>query len=670
MANPVQEHNDLLRKPLYRLSHPNLVTSQILTVRSVQSASRVFVEPVPARCHSYLPQPEEHVPQPRGESARADEEISPSQSTACALCKASFPSSIEQRGHVRSDFHRYNLKLRMGGLHAVDESTFTNLIGDLDESLSGSESSDSRSEEDESSGKPSDSTLTALLKRQARLSGQHDDDAEPNAKQKQRGSGNPPLLWLSNSKLPENVSLGIYRALLTEAERDRDLVETIKQKQLKPVQAKHSGAGIQSSTQVLVVQSPHYFLCMIGGGHFAAMIVSLAPEIRKGVGGQEERHAIIKAHRTFHRYTTRRKQGGSQSANDNAKGNAHSAGSSIRRYNEMALEADVRGVLSEWKEMIASSELLFVRATGSTSRKTLYGPYDGQILRANDTRVRGFPFSTRRATQAELMRSFNELTRLKISTLSQSAPTMAAAEPEKATKSLKSELPLHEPTSKLSKNEEMALMHTMQIQTLIRRTKAPALLSYLKNNDLSSNFLFFPPSTPQNHHAPNLLHLASSSNSPALVLALLIQAEADPTLTNEDGKTAFDLAADTKTRDAFRIARHSLGESTFDWKAAHVPSALSEQEAENRQKREKEEESTAEAQRRKINLEKLRQEEEAQKTSNTERRAGIGHGLGTRDKTGAEIREVEGRGLTPEMRLKLERERRAHAAEERIKQMR
>jgi hypothetical protein len=66
---------------------------------------------------------------------------------------------------------------------------------------------------------------------------------------------------------------------------------------------------------------------MIGGGHFAAMIVALALEVRKGQGGVKERHAIVKAHKTFHRYTTRRKQGGSQSANDNAKGNAHSAGS-------------------------------------------------------------------------------------------------------------------------------------------------------------------------------------------------------------------------------------------------------------------------------------------------------------------------------------------------------
>jgi hypothetical protein len=40
-------------------------------------------------------------------------------------------------------------------------------------------------------------------------------------------------------------------------------------------------------------------------------------------------------------YLARRKQGGSQAANDNAKGNAKSAGATLRRYGEQALR-DVR----------------------------------------------------------------------------------------------------------------------------------------------------------------------------------------------------------------------------------------------------------------------------------------------------------------------------------------
>jgi len=609
---------------------------------------------------------EHHVQKPE-DFSRIQEESIPL-STSCALCQASFPSVVEQREHVRSDFHRYNLKLRLKGLPSLDESTFNRLIGDLNESLSGSESPDSSSEDDEDNDGPKESTLTTLLKRQAKISQRREDD-EPHPKQKTRSSGNPPILWLSSSKLPGDTALGVYRALLAETEREKDLVEVIKRKQLKSVQAKHSGSGGQTITQTLVTQTPHYFLCMIGGGHFAAMIVSLAPEIRKGPRGQEERHPIVKAHKTFHRYTTRRKQGGSQSANDNAKGNAHSAGSSVRRYNEMALEVDVRGVLSEWRDVINKSELLLIRATGTTSRRTLYGPYENQVLRANDSRVRGFPFSTRRATQAELMRSFTELTRLKVSTISESALAATAAEQEKVSKPTEPSIPSREPKPKANKEEEAALMHTSQVQTLIRRTKAPALLTYLTNNDLSPNFSFFPPDTSQHHHAPNPLHLASSNNSPTLVLALLTKAKADPVVRNGDGKTAFDIAGDVKTRDAFRVARHSIGESAVDWKAAHVPCALSEEEAEDRHQKEKLQESIAESERRKADLERLRQEDEAQKKNKIETRAGTGQSLRSRDKTGADIREEEGRGLTPEMRTKLERERRARAAEERIKKM-
>lgn len=587
--------------------------------------------------------------------------------TSCALCQASFPSVVEQREHVRSDLHRYNLKLRLKASSPVDEPTFNRLIGDLDESLSGS-ASGSESEDGEKE-KTEDSILTALLRRQGKISQQQENDDGSSAKQKKAFSDNRPLLWLSSSILPENISLGIYKALLTEAERDSDLVEVITRKQLQPVQSRHSASGGQQAPQTVLPQTPQYFLCMTGGGHFAAMIVSLAPEVRKGPGAQEERHAIVKAHKTFHRYTTRRKQGGSQSANDNSKGNAHSAGSSIRRYNEMALEVDIRGVLTEWKDMIDKSELLFIRATGTTSRRTLYGAYEGQFLRANESRIRGFPFSTRRATQAELMRAFTELTRLQISTVSLAALEAAAVEPEKANRSPKPDPSSRDLIPKPSKEEEEALMHTTQIETLIRRSKAPALLTYLTKNNIPSSFRLFPPNAPHHHHAPTSLHLAASSNSAAIVLALLVKASADPTISNGDGNMAFDVAGDSKTRDAFRIARHSMGESAADWKAAHVPPALSEQEVEDRQRREKAQENTEEAERRRDDLNRLRQEEEARKTSKIERTAGTGQSLGSREKTAAEKREEEGRGLTPELRTKLERERRARAAEERLKKM-
>lgn len=400
---------------------------------------------------------------------------------------------------------------------------------------------------------------------------------------------------------------------------------------------------------------------MIGGGHFAAAIIGLAPEIRKGPGGTEERHAVVKAHKTFHRYTTRRKQGGSQSANDNAKGNAHSVGSSIRRANEAALELDIRNLLADWKNLIDSAELVFVRATGSQNRRTLLGPYDGQVLTSKDRRLRGFPFSTKRATQNELIRAFQELTRAKVDKLIEEQPEKPAEQQKPVQK------PKVQPAKPTPEQEE-AVLHTSQLQNLIRRSKAPGVLLYLKKNNLSANFTFYPSEQGTNHHAPTPLHLAASQNAAAVVTALFTKTDADPTTKNSDGKVPYDIAGDSRTHDAFRVARHTLGEKAHDWSAAHVPSPLSPEEAEAKSKRETQEASTAEAERRKADLERIKQEEQERKIGKIEKKAGAGKTLGAvPEKTWSEKNEEDLRGLTPEMRQRLERERRARAAEARMK---
>ena len=584
-------------------------------------------------------------------------------STSCQLCGASFEDVQEQRLHVKSDWHNYNVKQKIRGGQIATEIEFEKLVEELEESISGSGSEESESEADGEGAK--ESTLSALLKKQAKLSHpetEEKDDSMP--KRKNRNSGKPPLVWFTTPLLPENTSLGIYRAIFTNAEQEEsNMVEVIHKKQIDPVPTRplpnddSNGVRLPST-----VTSPSIFMCMIGGGHFAGMIVSLAPKLAKQSTGTEQRQAIVIAHKTFHRYTTRRKQGGAQSANDAAKGAAHSAGSSLRRYNEVALEQEIRTLLAEWRELIGNVQLIFVRATGSSNRRILFGPYDGQVLRHNDPRNRTFPFSTRRATQAELMRAFVELTRVKVSQVDQTGIAAAAAQSENA-QSTKTLTPPqeHQP----NKVEDDAILNTSQLQSLIRRSKAPAIVSYLLSHSLSPNYLFHPPSAQANHHAPMPLHLASSVNSSAVVLALLTKAGADPTLVNGEGKPAFDLAGHRATRDAFRVARSELGEYKWDWSAAHVPPPLSKAEAEKRGAREKAEADRAEKERRKAEEERLRKEKSAvDQTTNKG-----GKTLGVVPKTAEERREEDARGLTPETRMRIERERRARAAEERMKRM-
>ncbi|TKX22778.1 VMS1-like protein [Elsinoe australis] len=670
MANP-QDH-PLLKRPLYVFDLPAelLYSLQLRADVNVANQDDPSSENGESTANG----------QPKGEPSEG--EIASAMS--CALCGLSFTSIQDQRAHVRSDLHGYNLKQKLRGLKPVEEKEFDRLVGELDESISDSESSYSGSdEEDEGNDAKKQTTLSALLKKQGNITEDVNDDFTPS--KRKRGAGKPPLLWFSSSKLPSNFSLGVYRAIFPLEEQVADgttLVQSLQRKQLAPSTSKpqpqneeddSGGVKLPASMRQPSVKGPLYFLCMIGGGHFAAMIISLTPSVTRK-GGVEDRSATVVAHKTFHRYTTRRKQGGAQSANDNSKGNAHSAGAGLRRYNEAALTTDVRNLLSEWKHMIQAAELLFIRATGTTNRRTLYDKYEGQVLSSQDPRIRGFPFSTRRATQAELMRCFVELTRVKTSTIDELALAQKAA--EDAARAEQEALAAKAPPTpkpskpKASKEEEEALLHTSQLQSLIRRSKAPALVSYITSNSLSPNFEFLPKDKPENHHAPTPLHLATSLNSPACVSALLLKASADPTIRNPDGKSAHDLAGDRATRDAFRIARSTLGEGAFAWDEAGVGSALTKGEADARAAQERAEgdaEKEAEKTRRQGELERLRKEEKEREESGREKKFGKGKSLmAEKVMTAEERREEESRGMTPEMRMKLERERRARAAEARF----
>lgn len=572
---------------------------------------------------------------------------------ACSLCGLAFTTVIDQRGHLKSDLHHYNLKQKLRSQKAVSEAEFEKLVGNLDESLSGSDSDESEEEEDDGR---QESTLTALLKKQAKLADKEGGEDEDTAGQ--AGRGKAPLLWFSSPVLPEKTYFGMYRAILTgDEQRNQDLVEILRKKQVEAISIpKNLKDG---ALPEIAYKGPHIFLCMIGGGHFAAMVVSLAPRPNKN-GMTMNREATVLAHKTFHRYTTRRKQGGSQSANDNAKGAAHSAGAGIRRYNEQALVEDVRNLLQDWKALIDTSELVFVRATGMTNRRTLFGPYDGQVLKPNDTRLRGFPFSTRRATQNELMRSFIELTRLKVREIE---PVQEVKKDTESANSTKTSTKPSKP--KLSEEEETALLHTSQLQAFVRRSKVPALLTYLKNNNITADFEFQP--VEQNHHAPRPLHLAAAQNAAPLVLGLLVRGGADPTIKNNEGKTSFELAGERSTRDAFRVARSELGEAKWAWDDAKVPPAMTKAEADKREEREKKEASDKEAERRRAEEERLQNEGPKVPEGRKQKGNILAAGL---KQTPQEKREAEARGLTPEMRMRLERERRARAAEERLRKMR
>ena len=594
-----------------------------------------------------------------------DIDLQPKQNAAsCNVCQAVFQNYTDQREHMRSDWHSYNVKQRMHGLNTVTEPEFDQLLDELDLSISASDPS--TSEDEKPKGRDKENALSSLLEKQAGL---YDPTTSGNERDLSRKAPEgSPLLWFSSPLVDSHISLGVYKTLFSKEDLEKvDPVSALREKQLQPSAVRRQGQVAEVAFASANAEEPLIFICMIGGGHFAGMVVSLVPKVAKNAFGVEERQAAVVAHKTFHRYTTRRKQGGSQSANDASKGNAHSAGAGIRRHNEVALQTEVRELLTEWKTFIQRCELLFVRATGNTNRRTLFGPYEGQVLRQADPRLRTIPFSTRRATQSELMCAFVELTRLKVNEEIERPEQKRGPKPEETNtpqqnRSKKSEIL----EKKLSDEEEAALLHTTQLQALIRRAKAPAIVSYLNTHSLSPNFEFYPSGNHSNHHSPNLLHLAASNNSGAVVLVLLTKCGANPTIANSEGKVAFDMAGERATRDAFRIARSELGEDAWDWQKAHCPLPITKAEVEKRDQEERSDLQKVEEARRKSELARLNAERGAQADN---RKVMPGQALGREELSAEDRREVESRGLTPEMRAKVERERRARAAEERIKRM-
>ena len=114
-------------------------------------------------------------------------------------------------------------------------------------------------------------------------------------------------------------------------------------------------------------------------------------------------NAVV-AHKTFHRYVVRAKAGGRQSVKDQGGGKTiKSAGSSMRRQNELALRNEVLKTLAEWRGVLRDAALIFVAAS-KTDASTIFDEKGGSPIRADDPRVRRVPFATKRPTFAETRR--------------------------------------------------------------------------------------------------------------------------------------------------------------------------------------------------------------------------------------------------------------------------
>lgn len=264
----------------------------------------------------------------------------------CSLCQVTFASREEQVGHYRLDWHRCNLQRSLAGKPPLSEEQFLQDMSDVS-SLSGSDD-DEEEEGEEGKESPDEDVSNSVLRKQARM-------------------------FFCNA---DGNVISVYRAILFNKKKEMYGEQDVLQRVL----------AAPRRVNVAVI--------LLGGGHFAAAVFK----------GSE---VII--HKTFHNYTVRAKQGGSQSAKDGQSGTSHpkSSGASLRRYNELSQQQHIQELMESWKTHLERCDLIFFHAK-KHNRKTLFTGKK-PILNPKDDRLRTIPFPTKRAKFSEVKRVYGML---------------------------------------------------------------------------------------------------------------------------------------------------------------------------------------------------------------------------------------------------------------------
>ncbi|XP_071101998.1 tRNA endonuclease ANKZF1-like [Haliotis cracherodii] len=286
---------------------------------------------------------------------------------SCNFCSVEFTTRRGQKEHYKSDWHRYNLKLRLKGSKFVCEDEFEKIAGDVS-SISGSEDESEMSDTDTDTGGGRGKSKPMAIPQHVRGASAHSGtDSESEGGLTIEGTARKyPKVYFKNK---EGELISVFRCLLYHKKKPPSTQAEL----------------IATATDL--PQKTKWAICMTAGGHFAAAVF--------------EGETLV-VHKTFHRYVVRAKRGTAQSSRD-SQGNApKSAGASIRRHNEAALIQEVQDLLTSWSEHLKKCDLIFLRAP-SFNRQMFYASKNPPFKK-DDVRIRTVPFPTRRPTLNEVKR--------------------------------------------------------------------------------------------------------------------------------------------------------------------------------------------------------------------------------------------------------------------------
>nr|XP_019832697.1 PREDICTED: ankyrin repeat and zinc finger domain-containing protein 1 isoform X2 [Bos indicus] len=524
----------------------------------------------------------------------------------CSTCDQVFQNHQEQREHYKLDWHRFNLKQRLKDkplLSALDFEKQSS-TGDLS-SISGSEDSDSDSEED----------LQIL------------DEERADLEKPMRPQGfHPHRVLFQNA---QGQFLYAYRCVLgpRHASASTYCVVPLEESELL-LQNLQSGGPRDC------------VVLMAAAGHFAGAIFQ----------GRE-----VLTHKTFHRYTVRAKRGTAQGLRDARGAAAHSAGASLRRYNEAALYKDVRDLLAgpAWAKALEEAGTILLRAPRS-GRSLFFGGREAP-LRRGDPRLWDIPLATRRPTFQELQRVVHKLTTLHIhgseseggdgsqvelelvevtlGTLDlrefdvfpkqrrrkrnkrerkqdlESGAQMTLSQQPKEDEALSGSAPLRPPLDEATSPCQSELWDVLL--AACRAGDVGMLKDRLTASPLHPGVLPLL-SAPLGSSGFTLLHAAAAAGRGSVV-RLLLEAGADPTVQDSRARPPYTVAADRSTRNEFRRFMEKNPDA-YDYSKAQVPGPLTA-EMEARQATRRREQKAArrhreEQQRKQQEQEKQEQEEQ------------------------------------------------------------
>lgn len=313
--------------------------------------------------------------------------------TTCLTCGiSSFGSVLDQREHFKTDWHRYNVKMRVENKPSIAEEDFNAMIERDDDvgSISGSDRDDYDVDVDiDVDNEYGDCDRTG----REGLRGKH-------------GVLSPyyilcvgrPGRHQENCEDDQSVMhVGVWKCLLVPDYKRKERVE-----EAFACDAYKKIASFKSESQ-------QWAVLMLQGGHFAGCVYRIQyPSTKDLQESGKAVHEVADAciteinHKSFHRYIVRAKAGGKQSDKDATGKVAKSAGSRLRRYNEAVLQKEILATLDEWRGILSECTLIFVSTPGS-NRLVLFGG-DSPPLDKTDERIRKIPFVTRRPTISETKR--------------------------------------------------------------------------------------------------------------------------------------------------------------------------------------------------------------------------------------------------------------------------